>query len=90
MVAARSPQPSLAERSKRHSLLQALHRRGTSSRLQLARELRLIRPDVPIALLSGYTEATDAEDFAHIRLRLQKPPRVEELGRTVEILLGRG
>jgi DNA-binding response OmpR family regulator len=58
--------------------------------LQLARELCLIRPDVPIALLSGHTEATDAEDLTHIRLRIRKPPRIEELDRTVKTLLGRG
>src|SRR3954468_8317292 len=39
MVAARASEQSTSERFKRHSLLQALHRRGTSSRLQLAREL---------------------------------------------------
>ena len=39
MVASRVPEQSTSERFKRHSLLQALHRRGTSSRLQLAREL---------------------------------------------------
>ena len=32
---------SAAEQFKRHSLLQALHRRGVGSRLQLARELRI-------------------------------------------------
>src|SRR3954466_10520277 len=41
MVASRVPEQSTSERFKRHSLLQALHRRGTSSRLQLARELRI-------------------------------------------------
>jgi len=41
MVASRAVEQSTSERFKRHSLLQALHRRGTSSRLQLARELRI-------------------------------------------------
>ena len=41
MVASRLPEQSTSERFKRHSLLQALHRRGTSSRLQLARELQI-------------------------------------------------
>ncbi len=40
-MVARVPEQSTSERFKRHSLLQALHRRGTSSRLQLARELRI-------------------------------------------------
>jgi predicted NBD/HSP70 family sugar kinase len=35
------PDLSTSERAKRNALLQALHRRGTSSRLQLARELRI-------------------------------------------------
>jgi N-acetylglucosamine repressor len=41
MVAPRVPEQSTSERFKRHSLLQTLHRRGISSRLQLARELRI-------------------------------------------------
>src|SRR5688500_10151617 len=40
MVAERSDQ-SGSERAKRHRLLHALHRRGTASRLHLARELRI-------------------------------------------------
>ena len=41
MVARRASMQSTSERFKRHSLLQAMHRKGTSSRLQLARELRI-------------------------------------------------
>src|SRR5690348_14481150 len=40
MVAQQS-EHSLSERAKRHSLLHALHRRGTASRLHLAKELRI-------------------------------------------------
>ena len=40
MVAERS-EHSGSERAKRHRLLHALHRRGTASRLHLAKELRI-------------------------------------------------
>src|SRR5215470_19421936 len=55
MVAARTSKRSHSERFKRHSLLQAMHRRGVSSRLQLARELRISNSRV-CDLIEGMVE----------------------------------
>jgi len=56
---------------------------------RLARELRAIRPDLPVALLSGSAEATEAARLEGIAVRIAKPLTVAELGAAVRGLLDR-
>jgi signal transduction histidine kinase/CheY-like chemotaxis protein len=59
------------------------------SGLELAREMRIVRPDVRIALVSGNTDDPSQAQRAGISTQLQKPFALETLGVTVEELLAR-
>jgi CheY-like chemotaxis protein len=58
------------------------------SGFDLARELRAIRPDVPIVMTSGYLRQEDQEmaETMDIRELILKPHTVEELGRRLDRL----
>jgi signal transduction histidine kinase len=55
--------------------------------LQFARELRAIRPDVPIVLSSAHAETSEAAAELGIALRIAKPARVAELARALRTAL---
>ena len=59
------------------------------SGLELARELRVIRPDIRIALVSGYAQDAAQVAQAGITLRLQKPYTIDTLGQALHELLRR-
>jgi CheY-like chemotaxis protein len=53
---------------------------------QLARDLRALRPDLPLGLVSAYQDGTGSAD-AGIDVRIPKPPTLGELGRALRKLL---
>ena len=57
--------------------------------LDLAREVHSLRPEVPIALLTGYMEALPDETIraAGIRRLVNKPATIVELGEALRALL---
>ena len=59
------------------------------SGLDLAREMRAVRPDVRIALVSGNTDDPSRGEKDGISAQLQKPFALETLGVTVEELLAK-
>lgn len=58
---------------------------------KLAAAVHILRPDVPVVLCSGYSDAIDSinESESGIRSVLLKPFELKELARTVQILLRR-
>ncbi len=60
------------------------------SGLDVAREIAAIRRDLPLVLMSGYTDRTEEElDAAGIRFRLEKPFTMQELNAVVQRGLAR-
>jgi PAS domain S-box-containing protein len=57
---------------------------------ELARELRLVRPDVPIVMTSGYIRPEDIEAAAQLRINqlVYKPSTVTELGQILSQQIG--
>jgi CheY-like chemotaxis protein len=60
------------------------------SGFELAREILAIRRDVPVVMTSGYFRQEDQETATAIGVRelILKPNTVEELGRSLDRLLG--
>jgi CheY-like chemotaxis protein len=66
-------------------------RLGVDDGVELARELRLARPDLPIALMSGSTGAREAKERGAdlTDLFLSKPFTLDEVAEIIEKLLAR-
>jgi CheY-like chemotaxis protein len=60
--------------------------------IELAERLRDIRPDIPLILCSGFSDAVDRKRFAGIGISelLPKPADMQEIGEAVERALRKG
>ena len=73
-----------------HLLLSDMVMPGLSG-MQLAAELRLVRPDCRVLLVSGYSETLTGENAIHESIQyLQKPFSPEQLSRRVNMVLTAG
>jgi len=59
------------------------------SGLELVREMRVVRPELPVALVSGYADDAARVQQAGISTWLQKPYSIETLGAALQELLDR-
>ena len=59
--------------------------------IDLARELVLVRPDIPVVLITGYRDVVDAESArkAGVKVVVGKPMTRAEIGLTIKQLLPR-
>jgi CheY-like chemotaxis protein len=82
----------LQRNSKRYDAIITDLSMPTMSGLQLADEIRKMRPDIPIILTSGYINTEDQEKAGRLGIRaiLTKPVDAKELLRTLAELFQRG
>ena len=57
--------------------------------VELARQLREIRPDIPIILCTGYSEAVDAAKAEELNIQafVMKPFKLREIAETLRTIL---